>query len=109
MITWYDLYIGPVNYFWELISIFGLPIFCLIFLGISSRIYIWIFDRKKITKSDILIDSFVFSYLFIMTVMNRDKYPQLKYVIAVVPLLCIYAGKAMADIFPRKKEDLKND
>lgn len=97
-----SIFIGPVNYFFEVLSIFGLPIFCLVCLGLAR----WIFSPADISRPQITVYSFVFGYYFIMTVLNQDKYPQDKYIIAIIPLLAIFAGKFASDLikaraFPR--------
>ncbi|MDP1853067.1 MAG: glycosyltransferase family 39 protein [Candidatus Omnitrophota bacterium] len=96
------IFIGPVNYFFEVLSIFGLPIFCLVCLGLAR----WIFSPADISRPQITVCSFILSYYFIMTVLNQDKYPQDKYIIAIIPLLAIFAGKFASDLikaraFPR--------
>lgn len=93
------LFVGPINYLFEILSIYGIPLFVLILAGIIRALFSW----KKISKKEFIIFSFVFIYYFMMTVLFEDKYPQTKHIIAIVPLLAIFAGRTMADIFMNKR------
>lgn len=88
-------FVGPINYFFEILSIYGIPLFMLIAFGIFSRLFYW----KKISKKEIVIFSFIFGYYFIMTILHVDKYPQTKHIIAIIPFLAIFAGKLMSEVF----------
>jgi hypothetical protein len=93
------LFVGPLNYFFELLSIYGIFIFILILCGL----YLAVRRYKKITKSEIVIYVFILAYLFMMTVVSDDKYPQSKHIIIVVPLLVLFAGKGVSALFENKK------
>lgn len=93
------IYTGNINYFFELISIYGVPVFILILVGIILRILAF----KKISKKEIVVYSFIIIYWSIITVFLKDIYPQTKHIIAIVPLLTLFAGKTMSDTFDSKK------
>lgn len=93
-----SMLIGPINYIVELMSIFGIPLFILVLVGIISAIFSW----GRTWKSGTIMFSFILTYFFVMTVLNEDKYPQTKYIIAIVPLLAVFAGRAM-DMLNRNK------
>lgn len=96
---WYLVLIGPLNYLIEMAGIYGILIFMLIISGMIKKLFLW----RDLSQQEILIFSFVFLYFFVITVLFEDKYPQTKHIIAIIPLLTIFAGKLMADIFQSKK------
>lgn len=95
----FPIYMGTINYFFELALIFGVPIFILVLGGIGNRVL----NFKGITKKEIVIFSFILAYWSVMAMLSRDVYPQTKHIIAIAPLLIIFAGKAMSDIFDFKR------
>jgi hypothetical protein len=88
------VFIGPLNYFFEIMSIYGIPLFILIVAGLVMRLIRW----KGMQKPEVVVLSWVLGYLFITTVAMEDKYPQTKHVIAAIPFLAIYAGACLAAI-----------
>lgn len=99
--TSYPFYSGAINNLVELAVEIGIPIFILILIGMIGLIR-RLFSGG-ISKGEIVILSFVIPYWIIMTVLSKDIYPQAKIIILVVPLLTVFAGKAMSDIFDFKK------
>lgn len=97
--TLQNIFIGPLNYFFELWSINGIAIFIFILLGLFRTLWFW----KKVSRKEAVIASFIFFYYFIMTILNKDKFPQVKYIIAIAPLLILYSGKSMSEMFQSKK------
>ncbi len=92
------LFVGPINYFIEILSIYGIPLSILIVLGTMRSLFSW----RKITKKEVIVFSFIISYYFVITMLHEDKFPQTKLIIAVVPLLTIFAGKLIYDMFLNK-------
>lgn len=90
--------VGYINYLFELITIVGVPLFILTWVGLVFRAV----SLKKLTKKEIIILYFVIAYWLIVIPTSQDIYPQSKYIIAIVPLLVIFAGKAMSDVFQLK-------
>jgi 4-amino-4-deoxy-L-arabinose transferase-like glycosyltransferase len=88
------IFIGPLNYFFEIISIYGFPLFLLIICGLGIRLYRW----RQIGKQESVVLLWITAYLFIITVLMEDKFPQTKHVIAAVPFLALYAGRSIAAI-----------
>lgn len=93
------LFIGPLNYFFELLSIYGIFIFAFILYGL----YLTVRDYKKITKGEIIIYIFALFYLLMMTVFSDDKYPQTKHIIIAVPLLVLFAGRGASRLLENKQ------
>lgn len=85
---------GPVNFVFEIISVYGIPVFLMVCFGIARLILCW----KKITKPEVVVLTFIFAYFLIMGVFGEDKYPQTKHVIAIVPLAVVFAGKVISDM-----------
>jgi hypothetical protein len=56
------------------------------------------FFPRKISRAEIILTSFIAVYFFAVTVLSQDKYPQTKNIIAIVPLLMTFAGRAMSSI-----------
>lgn len=97
--TLQNIFIGPLNYFFELWSINGIAIFIFILIGLFRALWFW----EKLSKKEIVIFGFIFCYYFVMTILNKDKFPQVKYIIAIAPLLILYSGKSMSEMFQSKK------
>jgi|GEM_PF-2192160 hypothetical protein len=97
--NWYSVFIGPLNYLIEMAVINGFLIFLIIVLGMMQKVYSW----KRISQKEIIVFSFIFLYYFTITVLFEDKYPDTKHIIAIIPLLVIFAGKVMADTFQSEK------
>lgn len=91
-------FIGPLNYFFELFSIYGVFIFGLILFGMLLDFR----HFKRMTKEKIVVFIFIFVYLIMMTVISDDKYPQTKHIILAVPVLTLLAGRALSYFFGRK-------
>ena len=81
-----------INYFFELISVFSVPAFCIVILGLLYTAYHW----KKLSTSEGLVLIFIGSYFLIITTFLKDKYPETKNIIAIVPLLTIFGGRLLA-------------
>lgn len=92
-------FVGPANYLFELLSIYGVFIFFFIICGIIYALINW----RNTTKGEVIIDTFVIAYLLIMTVLFTDKYPQTKHIIAIVPLLVLFGGRAISIFLENRK------
>lgn len=93
------LFIGPLNYFFELLSIYGIFIFGLVLYGV----YVTVRNYKKVAKGEVVIFVFILAYLLMMTVFSDDKYPQTKHIVLAVPPLVLFAGKGMSDLLENKR------
>jgi 4-amino-4-deoxy-L-arabinose transferase-like glycosyltransferase len=91
--------IGYINYFIGLLTIIGVPIFILILSGMIFRFS----SRDRLSQKEIVVLSFIIAYWLIIIPISQNIYPQIKYIIAIVPFLIIFAGKAISDIFNFKK------
>ncbi|KPK40738.1 MAG: hypothetical protein AMJ78_06880 [Omnitrophica WOR_2 bacterium SM23_29] len=91
-------FVGPLNYFFELLTIYGIFIFAFIICGICLTLYHW----KRITKDEAIVLVFVFAYYVIVTVLFEDKYPQTKHIIAIVPPLTLLGGKFFYAVFKNR-------
>jgi hypothetical protein len=90
-----NIFAGPLNIFFEVWSIYGFFIFSLMCSGIVYTLI----NFRKIRIREWPLLTFIFIYFFIVAILLEDKYPQTKYIIAVIPFLSIYAGRAMRYIF----------
>ncbi|PIQ89641.1 MAG: hypothetical protein COV72_02165 [Candidatus Omnitrophica bacterium CG11_big_fil_rev_8_21_14_0_20_42_13] len=95
----YSLFVGPANYFFEILSIYGIFLFSFILFGIVLVIKRW----NKLKREEIVVFSFLTVYFFVMTVLLKDKYPQTKHIIAIVPLLSIFSGIALNYLYEKIK------
>lgn len=83
------LFVGPLNYFFELLTIYGILIFAFIICGLLFSLYHW----KKLTKDEVVVFVFIFAYFFTIAILFEDKFPQTKHIISIVPLLTLLGGK----------------
>lgn len=88
---------GVLNYALEIASIYGIPMFILLILGIFSSIF------SRIIREEIIILSFVAAYYFIAAVFLADMHPETKHIIAIVPLLAVFAGRSAVFIYESGK------
>lgn len=93
------VFVGPLNYFFEILSIYGIPLFVLGMIGMTRLLLFW----NKISRKEIIVFSFVCLYYLIIAVFLEDRYPHTKHIIAIVALLATFCGKIMADIFIAKR------
>ncbi len=93
------LWVGPLNTLFEICSIYGLPLALFIFSGLLFSLVFW----KSRPRGEILILAFVLTYAFIMTILFEDKYPQVKHIIAIVPLLALFGARSLTYFVSEKK------
>lgn len=94
-----SIMIGALNFIFETMSVYGVPLFLMVCMGIIRLIFSW----KKITVKEVVVFSFISAYFLIMGVFGEDKYPQTKHVIAIVPLALVFAAKFISDIVGSKR------
>ena len=94
-----SLFTGPINYFFEIWSVTGILIFALILIGIAVTINRW----RGISKKEVIIYSFIILNYFTVAVLFESNLPSQKFIIGIVPLLFLFAGRAMFEIFEEKK------
>ena len=87
--------VRSLNHLFEILSIYGFPLFILVVLGFLGTLLHW----RKIQRGEIIILSFTAAFFFIMSCVFTDPYPQTKHIIAIVPLLALFSAKAMETFF----------
>lgn len=85
------IFAGPINYFFEIWKINGIFIFALILIGIILTALRW----RRISKKEMILFSYLIPCFLVMTVFLSSKTPEQKYIIAIIPLLVLFAGKTM--------------
>lgn len=89
--------VAYINYFFELLTMVGAPLFILSITGMSKRLT----AIKELSKKEILIVSFLILYWLIMIPISQDPFPQPKYIVGIIPFLMLLAGKTMADMLEK--------
>ncbi|MEW6008505.1 MAG: glycosyltransferase family 39 protein [Candidatus Omnitrophota bacterium] len=90
-VLYHSYYVNMVNYFIQITLIFGIPIFIFAIIGTVG----YLFKLKKVSAEILILLVIIIPYFLIISSDRHMYHPCTRYIIAIIPFLSLFAGKAL--------------